>query len=201
MQEEQIQDLINNMNEELGLYIPGDVTNDEEKEKYNQLFSILRNLNFSFNALETDEAKNIFYSYYNGSDEIKEQILLQNQQRLEELQSEDQQLEEIDDEEELTKMKYIFELLDQNEKVNYLYLLENGEYPDDDTDKSKYVQMVKEYEEGLQEVLNQLNQEQQVVEEGYKSLTPQQIANRYLEGAGVYDPSSRNSGLRVDDKL
>lgn len=196
--------------ESLGLYVPADVTRPAEIADYYKLFDALRVLHMGYNDLNKDEVVEKFYDYYNAHDDDKIGLLITLQNRVEDLNYLDgwENDEETVADDVTETLFEAFQLLRQgedgkNRAASFLYTIETGEVPQENSDLTRFYQIVDEYDsqekdarsEMLAELQSRVNPE---ITPQYQALTPEEVALKYLKGSGYIDPATRNSGFRVD---
>lgn len=192
----QVAELNQQMNDELDIYIPANIEDDRERYQYEQLFGYLRRLVYQYNKLSNTEAHHIFIDFYNANKEDKNLALVKLENTC---IKEDKNVElfgEMNEELEQDKAMAIYDALDPADRPAFLFALEHGYPPEPGEDLGKYEQIIRESEQEMNKILNELQQTQE--EEYYTALSPEEVAAKYFKGSGAYDPASRNSGFRVD---
>ena len=183
---------IKEMNDQLGLYIPADVHDENLIEQYQQLFAYARSIHFRYNSVTIEEIKQLFIEFYNADDISKNQILTQLENKVQKLENDDIMNAAANSDLELERAKLIFTLLDEHQKPEYLFLLENGRAAEPGDDLSSYKQIIAQSE---QEVYATMNEPQTA--SSIQPLSSEDVIAKYFKG-NSYDSMRRNSGFTVD---
>lgn len=196
----------------LGLYVPADVKDKSQIADYYLLFDTLRVLHLGYGVLNKEQVVEKFYDYYNAAEDEKSSILMPLKNQVLDLNYQDEFDNDVTIDDTTETILKAYDLIrndGENGKLHaaeFLYLIENGVNPRPEEDISKYYKMVQEYDQELAE--DAAYREQMLLElqarmmpevvPQYEALTPEEVAAKYLKGAGIVDPASRNSGFRVD---
>lgn len=211
--QEYTSDELKSIYDSLGLYVPSDIKTNAEIADYYLLFDTLRVLYTGYGVLNKEQVVEKFYDYYNAPLDKKNSILLELKNKVLDLNYEDNFESEVAVDETTETILKAYEIIrnqeGQNTKLHaaeFLYLIDNGHNPKPEEDISQYYKMVEQYDQELQ--ADNENREQMLLAlqakiqpdlvPQYEALTPEEVAAKYLKGAGLVDPAARNSGFRVD---
>lgn len=136
------------LNEELGLYIPADVKEDYEIANYDKLFYLLRKYFITLPNSTKEEVEEIFHTYYNLPENKKNPYLVSTENSIEKQVRQQEELEIVFGEDLLVqKMIAIYSLLDnEQDKAEFLYFVENGDLPNENVNLNKYYDEVRMYD-------------------------------------------------------
>lgn len=204
--EPQIASIVDSMNNTLGLYIPEGVEDKTGLRLYDQFFTTCRKLYFYYRMLTQEEVQKHFIEFYNADYIEKNAIINRLENKLRILLEMNQEEYELHPEEyEDTAVELYLAQGDKRQKAELLFFLANGFEPKNDNELKIFMQMVDEIENAVTTVqsLPDNSLVSEVVDEDASNLstTPEEVISRYLKGSGVYDPSLRNSGFRVDTDI
>lgn len=204
---EQTIKLIYQMNDELGVYFPGDVHDEYELELYDELFTLLRQAFYLYSLINKSEIQELFIKFYNldygdklgviNELKIKIQNFIESYQRV------------IDNNPELIEQRnaLLYQIQpDRESKAELLYFLSKGYLPEDDSELSEYLAYVDAIEDAVSKVAEEIttDQQEELHDEDENNAVverPEDVVSRYLKGSGIYDPALRNTGFRVDTDI
>ena len=204
--------LATDMNDILGIYFPSDTDDDVTLRQFDELFVLFRQLYFLYDAIEKEEVTQIFVDFYNQPRYSEREAILNSlRARIEfEVELYAQLLEENPDMINANIIDAYLEQPDEESQACLLYFLVNGYLPNPEESLLMYTEMAKEIQRSLVEYETERELQNQpqfqphsdaITEAPTEDLTPEQVVSRYLKGSGLYDPSMRNSGFRVDTDI
>ncbi len=214
--DEQVREAALDMDNELGLYIPADVKDENAVFNYRELFFTLRVLHYKYKTMSPEQVRDEFIEYYNAPDEQKNVIIVTLNNRMEDAEYQQGLRDARGEEDTVDMLVRVYELLRNGDDVEgrvqaaqFLYSLENGVYPEPEDDLTGQLATVDRYDnekiidaqeaEFLRKDMEIRMQRENHV--SFEALSPEEVASKYLRGAGLVDPGARNSGFRVDRDL
>lgn len=194
--------LVDEMNQELDLYVPADIHDEFEISSYENLFLKLRQLYFLYKRISLEEVRQYFVDFYNAGSTDKSGIINKLDALLSDAEQKDEEIQEMLKPLTAYRIALMTEGMNIEDQAKTLYRLENNTEPQSESDLAPYIQALSLPQEEIDNLDDQIlaTEQEELVDPNYKSLTAQQVAAKYLRGAGAYDPSKRNTGFRIDGK-
>jgi hypothetical protein len=197
-QTDDVNQTLQDLNNYLDLYVPAGVNDAKEIEKYEQLFAGIRHLFYDQDAIDEATAKDFFIRYYN-EDEIGKIGVLNEVENLSTRKTYEKEMNTPEiSQEDIDKIMEVYLTLDMVKRGQYLFFLENGRLPNQGEDFSEFIGKAEEFENELQSVLQTTVQEE-VAQSSTTALSAEEVAQKYLKGSGLLNPSDRNKGFTVSD--
>lgn len=171
--------VIKKMNDDLNLYIPAGVEDENSVYSYELLFFYLRKMHYLYSMVSKEEVAEIFTNFYHASEAEKAMTLNELENKLESEKRMRELIEKEYNDVELARIYALADLLPEEEQAKFLYFLDNDEEPDETTDLSQYIKAIQDVK-AAQEA--QMQQQMQGVYPA--AMSPEEVAQRYLENEG-----------------
>ena len=199
------QKILEQMNEELDLYIPSGVDTEEDLIKYQNLFTSLHKLYYLGDSGKESVAQ-YFTKFYHASDDEKSEIMVYLDNDIDYHIRQKEIRDSLIEDARVEFLLGMYKALPNDGKVEYLFSLDNeGRLPEQGDDLGKYQQVVAQEQEEMQQAQQQAAMQQQAMNYN-QPMNPDMVASRYLNQArqGNRAPmgqrQQQQQGFRVDGR-
>lgn len=178
--------MIEQMNQELDLYIPADVTDEHEIYNYNLLFFFLRKLYYLLKSITKEEVTNYFSEYYHADESEKRVLINKIENRVDNEMYHERFSRNRKKEESIQRIDRMLEEMNSDlEKAKFLFILENGETPKENSDLEPYMEIIRQGNEERRQAKidyqRTVEENNNINQQNYGAvLNPDDVANRYL---------------------